>query len=242
LIPNNIEDNKATDKAAQTSTTVTSTAVVDSDASPAQTYSVYSQGKTRLEIVLYVPDAFPPAYFITAASSAFSSATVLTVYRQSKDGSVVANINVPSSKSGSPSAAVITYPAVEATALPIIAGEQVLLSKQSLRIDRRHYVWQGEEGENSHGLPTQVLRDEQDDTLALFVWDQKGQPGALGRLHIMKTGSSQDLLDQIVATAVTRVYQEARRQDLTDLKGSLLGVYLGQLGAHIIITANNADL
>jgi hypothetical protein len=107
--------------------------------------------------------------------------------------------------------------------MPITASEQILLTKQSVRIDGRHFFRQGERGQNSLGLPTQVLRVEQDDTGAWFVWDQKGQAGSLGRLHILKNGPEQDLLDQIVATTVMRVYQEVRRQKLSEIGETLVG-------------------
>lgn len=61
-------------------------------------------------------------------------------------------------------------------------------------------------------LPVQVLRDEKNDTRAQFIWNKTSQSSALGRLLLAKTELELDLLDQIVATAVTRVYLEVKRQ------------------------------
>ncbi len=221
---------KGIDKATEGTTTVTSTAFVDSDFTVGQTCHAFSKGITKTEVEIYSDSDERPAYCVTDAKSAFSSASDLTIYRETQHGGpVVANIRLPSSKSGSHSATVITYPALEeAAVIPVNAGEEVLSSQQSVRIDGRVYVWQGEKREDRPGLPIQNLRDEQGDTRAKFVWDPKGwdskaRPGAFGRLLLVDATLKQDLLDQIVATAVARVFQQIKREKMNNIGGNIVG-------------------
>jgi hypothetical protein len=184
---------KAIEKATKGTATVTGTPNVDSDFSAAQTYHVFSWGTTKVEIERCSSDAVRPAYFVADAITSFSSA--------------LANIRLPSSKSGSPSAVFITYPALQATIIPVTAVEQIVSRPSKAFIDGRGSVWQVGKREDRPGLPIQVLRDEQDNTWAKFFWDAKSRSDAFGRLSLVDTGVKQDLLDQIVATAVAQVFQ-----------------------------------
>ncbi|ERF72773.1 hypothetical protein EPUS_09403 [Endocarpon pusillum Z07020] len=231
---------KAMDKATEGTATVTSTPVVDSDFSIGQTYHAFSKGTTKTEVEIYSENADRPTYFVTDAKTTFSSASDLTVYRESKDGPVVAHIRLPSSRSGPRSAAVITYPSLEAAIVRVPAGKEVLSSEQSVHIDGRDYIWQGEKRGDRPGLPIQVLRDEQGDTWAMFVWDPMGwdsraQPGAFGRLLLVDIAINQDLLDQIVATAVARVFQQIKRETVNSIAGQAISACVPFVTDPIII-------
>ena len=128
------------DKATEGMATVTSTPVVNSDFSVGQTYHAFSKGTTKTEVEIFSDNADHPTYFVADAKTTLSSASDLTVYRESKDGPVVAHIRLPSSTSGPPSAVVITYPALKAAIVPVTAGKKILSSEQNVHIDGRDYI------------------------------------------------------------------------------------------------------